>query len=68
VTKTEQPLIQVRGLLNRFGNQIVHENLDLDVCRGEILGVQCSSQLCVSCWLVGQRSSRLCLRLPASEI
>ena len=39
MTKTEQPLIQVRGLLNRFGNQIVHENLDLDVCRGEILGV-----------------------------
>lgn len=39
MTKTEQPLIQVRGLLNRFGNQIVHENLDLDVCHGEILGV-----------------------------
>nr|WP_321269708.1 ABC transporter ATP-binding protein [uncultured Tolumonas sp.] len=39
MTKTAQPLIQVRGLLNRFGSQIVHENLDLDVCRGEILGV-----------------------------
>ena len=39
MTKTEQPLIQVRGLLNRFGDQIVHENLDLDVSRGEILGV-----------------------------
>ncbi len=32
-------LIQVRGLFNRFGEQVVHENLDLDVYRGEILGV-----------------------------
>ncbi len=32
-------LIRVRGLSNGFGDQIVHENLDLDVRRGEILGV-----------------------------
>jgi len=32
-------LIEVRGLRNSFGEQIVHENLDLDVRRGEILGV-----------------------------
>ena len=31
--------IRVRGLVNRFGSQIVHEDLDLDVRRGEILGV-----------------------------
>jgi len=31
--------IEVRGLSNRFGDQIVHENLDLEVRRGEILGV-----------------------------
>lgn len=31
--------IRVRGLSNRFGAQWVHENLDLDVHRGEILGV-----------------------------
>ena len=31
--------IRVRGLVNRFGSQIVHEGLDLDVRRGEILGV-----------------------------
>lgn len=31
--------IRVRGLVNRFGSQTVHENLDLDVRRGEILGV-----------------------------
>ncbi len=32
-------IIRVRGLRNSFGDQVVHENLDLDVRRGEILGV-----------------------------
>ncbi len=32
-------LIEVRGLVNRFGSQTVHDQLDLDVRRGEILGV-----------------------------
>lgn len=31
--------IRVRGLVNCFGSQTVHEGLDLDVRRGEILGV-----------------------------
>ncbi|GEO00541.1 ABC transporter ATP-binding protein [Novosphingobium sediminis] len=31
--------IRVRGLKNAFGPHVVHENLDLDVRRGEILGV-----------------------------
>ncbi|WP_422505245.1 ABC transporter ATP-binding protein [Stenotrophomonas sp. GZD-301] len=31
--------IRVRGLTNRFGSQVVHDGLDLDVRRGEILGV-----------------------------
>ena len=34
-----ETVIEVRGLGNRFGSQVVHENLDLDVYRGEILGV-----------------------------
>jgi phospholipid/cholesterol/gamma-HCH transport system ATP-binding protein len=34
-----ETLIEVRDLVNRFGDQIVHEHLDLDVYRGEILGV-----------------------------
>jgi phospholipid/cholesterol/gamma-HCH transport system ATP-binding protein len=34
-----EKIIEVRGLGNRFGEQVVHENLDLDVYRGEILGV-----------------------------
>jgi len=32
-------IVRVRGLSNRFGKQVVHDNLDLDVHRGEILGV-----------------------------
>lgn len=31
--------ISIRGLKNAFGEQVVHENLDLDVRRGEILGI-----------------------------
>lgn len=31
--------IRVRGLVTRFGTQTVHDNLDLDVRRGEIIGV-----------------------------
>lgn len=33
------PIIRVRGLVNRFGAQSVHEDLDLDVRQGEIIGV-----------------------------
>ena len=32
-------VIEVRSLDNRFGSHVVHENLDLDLFRGEILGV-----------------------------
>jgi len=32
-------VIRVHDLTNRFGKQVVHEKLDLDVRRGEILGV-----------------------------
>lgn len=36
---TPETVIEVRGLCNRFGQHAVHENLDLDVRRGEILGI-----------------------------
>lgn len=36
---TQEAIIQVRQLVNRFGAQTVHQNLDLDLYRGEILGV-----------------------------
>jgi phospholipid/cholesterol/gamma-HCH transport system ATP-binding protein len=35
----DQPIISVRGLKNAFGDQVIHEGLDLDVRRGEIIGV-----------------------------
>lgn len=31
--------IRVRGLTNRFGTHTVHEDLDIDVIKGEVLGV-----------------------------
>lgn len=34
-----EPVIRVRGLVNRFGEQTVHDGLDLDVMPGEIMGV-----------------------------
>ncbi|HYZ48318.1 MAG TPA: ABC transporter ATP-binding protein [Sphingomonas sp.] len=36
---SDEPVVRVHGLRNSFGDQIVHENLDLEVRRGEILGV-----------------------------
>ena len=38
-TQPESPIIRVRGLVNRFGEQVVHDGVDLDVRPGEILGV-----------------------------
>ena len=37
--ESRDTLVEVRGLRSQFGTQVVHENLDLDVYRGEILGV-----------------------------
>ena len=39
VRKKDDIVISVRGLRNSFGDQTVHEDLDLDVKRGEIIGV-----------------------------
>jgi phospholipid/cholesterol/gamma-HCH transport system ATP-binding protein len=33
------PLIEVQGLVNRFGRQIVHDGLDMTVYRGEVFGI-----------------------------
>jgi phospholipid/cholesterol/gamma-HCH transport system ATP-binding protein len=38
-TRQDDPVISVRGLRNAFGDQVIHDGLDLDVRRGEILGV-----------------------------
>ena len=36
---TAEPIIRIRDLETRFGTHTVHEHLDLDVQRGEVLGV-----------------------------
>lgn len=36
---TPEPIISVRNLVNRFGRQVVHDGLDLDVMPGEVLGI-----------------------------
>jgi phospholipid/cholesterol/gamma-HCH transport system ATP-binding protein len=33
------PVISVRGVVNRFGAQVVHNGLDLDVLQGEVIGI-----------------------------
>ncbi|HEX6840127.1 MAG TPA: ABC transporter ATP-binding protein [Stellaceae bacterium] len=35
----QEPIIRVRGLLTRVGGRVLHDALDLDVRRGEVLGV-----------------------------
>lgn len=36
---TSDTVIRVQGLVNRFGEQLVHDHLDLEVKRGEIIGI-----------------------------
>jgi len=38
-TSTQHVVIRIRGLLTRLGGRVLHDHLDLDVYRGEILGV-----------------------------
>lgn len=35
----KEVVIKVRGLVNAFGDKIIHDHIDLDVYRGEVLGV-----------------------------
>lgn len=36
---TDTPIIEVRGLVNAFGSNVIHNNLDLTVMRGEVIGI-----------------------------
>jgi phospholipid/cholesterol/gamma-HCH transport system ATP-binding protein len=36
---TAENVVEVRGLVNRFGKSVIHDGLDLDLRRGEVLGV-----------------------------
>jgi phospholipid/cholesterol/gamma-HCH transport system ATP-binding protein len=33
------PIISIRGVVNRFGKQVVHDGVDLDVYPGEVIGI-----------------------------
>ena len=37
--RNPEPVIEVRGLLSQFGERTIHEDLDLDVEQGEVLGI-----------------------------
>jgi phospholipid/cholesterol/gamma-HCH transport system ATP-binding protein len=34
-----EPVLQVQGLVNRFGRQVVHDGLDMEVGRDEVFGI-----------------------------
>jgi phospholipid/cholesterol/gamma-HCH transport system ATP-binding protein len=34
-----EAIVEVQGLLNRFGSQVVHDGLDMTVLRGEVFGI-----------------------------
>lgn len=36
---TEDIVVDVRGVVNRFGRQVVHDGLDMQVRRGEVFGI-----------------------------
>ncbi len=38
-TQQSAPVISVRNVVNRFGNQVVHDGVSLDVVPGEVLGI-----------------------------
>ena len=33
------PVVRVRGLVTRFGTQVIHDGLDFDIRRGEVIGI-----------------------------
>ena len=34
-----EPMLSARGIVNRFGKQVVHDQIDLDIAPGEIFGI-----------------------------
>jgi phospholipid/cholesterol/gamma-HCH transport system ATP-binding protein len=36
---SERPIVRVRGLITRIGGRVLHENLDVELRQGEVLGV-----------------------------
>ena len=38
-TAHADPILSARGIVNRFGKQVVHDKLDLEIERGEVIGI-----------------------------
>ncbi len=36
---SDEVVIRIRGLVNAFGDTVIHDHIDLDVLRGEVMGV-----------------------------
>ena len=34
-----EPILSARGIVNRFGKQVVHDKISLDIFAGEIIGI-----------------------------
>jgi phospholipid/cholesterol/gamma-HCH transport system ATP-binding protein len=34
-----EPILSARGIVNRFGSQVVHDGINLDIFRGEVIGI-----------------------------
>ena len=43
------PIVSVRGIVNRFGRQVVHDGLDVDIRAGEVFGIVGGSGSAISC-------------------
>ncbi|MES1189440.1 MAG: ATP-binding cassette domain-containing protein [Steroidobacter sp.] len=39
MSATDSNVVSVRGVINRFGDQVIHDGVDLDVRYGEVLGI-----------------------------
>lgn len=39
MAEKQDNVISLRGIVNRFGRQVLHDGLDLDIRRGEVIGV-----------------------------
>jgi phospholipid/cholesterol/gamma-HCH transport system ATP-binding protein len=37
--KRHEPILSARGIVNRFGKQVVHDKVSLDIHQGEIIGI-----------------------------
>lgn len=35
----DETILSARGIVNRFGKQVVHDKLSLEIMRGEIIGI-----------------------------